>query len=232
MPHTWYRDGDYCVEGSHVFRAVEAYLNYIEASCMKNGGSSIDSKADSYWKAIRERVGLPVNYQQTVAATDLAKEKDWAVYSGGQPVSKLLYNIRRERRCELMEEGFRMNDLKRWRALDQVKNYQVEGFKLWGPMQNEYVDNQRNSTLIPEGTEGKTANVSSQKNSVYLRPYQIIKTSNLVYDGYNWCDAHYLSPIAMQHFRITATDPENGETSVIYQNPGWPLKANAGAIGY
>ncbi len=36
----------------------------------------------------------------------------------------------------------------------------------------------------------------------------------------------------MQHFRITATDPENGETSVIYQNPGWPLKANAGAIGY
>ena len=131
-----------------------------------------------------------------------------------------------------MEEGFRMNDLKRWRALDQVKNYQVEGFKLWGAMQHEYVDNQGNSTLIPEGTEGKTANVSSQKNSVYLRPYQIIKTSNLVYDGYNWCDAHYLSPIAMQHFRITATDPENGETYVIYQNPGWPLKANAGAIGY
>lgn len=50
---------------------------------MKNGGSSIDSKADSYWKAIRERVGLPADYQITVAATDLAKEKDWAVYSGG-----------------------------------------------------------------------------------------------------------------------------------------------------
>ena len=232
MPHTWYRDGDYCVEGSPVFRAVEAYLNYIEASCMKNGGSSIDSKADSYWKAIRERVGLPADYQMTVATTDLAKEKDWAVYSGGQPVSKLLYNIRRERRCELMEEGFRMNDLKRWRALDQLKNYQVEGFKLWGPMQYNYVDSQGNSSLIPEGTEGKTANVSSPKNSEYLRPYQIVKTSNLVYDGYNWCDAHYLSPIAMQHFRITATDPENGETSVIYQNPGWPLKANAGAIGY
>ena len=232
MPHTWYRDGDYCVEGSPVFRAVEAYLNYIEASCMKNGGSSIDSKADSYWKAIRERVGLPADYQMTVAATDLAKEKDWAVYSGGQPVSKLLYTIRRERRCELMDEGFRMNDLKRWRALDQIKNYQVEGFKLWGPMQYNYVDSQGNSSLISEGTEGKTANVSSPKNSEYLRPYQIVKTSNLVYDGYNWCDAHYLSPIAMQHFRITATDPENGETSVIYQNPGWPLKANAGAIGY
>lgn len=119
-----------------------------------------------------------------------------------------------------MEEGFRMNDLKRWRALDQIKNYQVEGFKLWGPMQYNYVDSQGNSSLIPEGTEGKTANVSSPKNSEYLRPYQIVKTSNLVYDGYNWCDAHYLSPIAMQHFRITATDPENGETSVIYQNPG------------
>ncbi len=36
----------------------------------------------------------------------------------------------------------------------------------------------------------------------------------------------------MQHFRITATDPENGETSVIYQNRDGLLKANAGAIGY
>ena len=93
-----------------------------------------------------------------------------------------------------------------------------------------YPSSKGGSLLLPEG-ESATPNVSSPKNSKYLRPYQII-AGNLAFNGYNWCDAHYLEPIAMQHFRITATNPDDGTTSVIYQNPGWPLEANAGAIGY
>lgn len=35
-----------------------------------------------------------------------------------------------------MSEGFRWDDLRRWRSMDQLVNtpYQVEGFKLWGEM--------------------------------------------------------------------------------------------------
>ena len=40
--------------------------------------------------------------------------------------------IRRERRVELVSEGFRMADLKRWRALDQVKDVHVQGFNFLG----------------------------------------------------------------------------------------------------
>lgn len=236
LSDNWYRDGDTSIEGCPIFRAAEAYLNYMEASCIENGGNSIDNKAATYWKAIRDRAQLP-DYQITIDATELSKESDWAVYSGGVQVSKLLYCIRRERRCELMEEGFRMNDLKRWRALDQLKNYQIEGVNLWGSnLKNMYPVLGANgqptgaSRLIPEGMPN--ANVSNPQNSDYLRPYQIVKSGNLAYDGYNWCDAHYLNPISMQHFRITATNPDDGSTSVIYQNPGWPLQSNAGAIGY
>src|SRR3546814_17617415 len=70
-------------------------------------------------------------------------KNDLAAYSGGNLLSdKTLYNIRRERRCEFMAEGLRYMDLKRWRTLDQLqaKPYIVEGFTLWGPMQNWYVD--------------------------------------------------------------------------------------------
>ncbi|RCW31571.1 RagB/SusD family nutrient uptake outer membrane protein [Marinilabilia salmonicolor] len=228
------KEGNIGETGSIVFRAAEAYLNYIEASYLKNG--NIDSKADQYWRAIRERAGVNPDYTVTVAATDISleAENDLAAYSAGTLLTDAtLYNIRRERRSELIAEGMRFFDLKRWRALDQLKTdpYMVEGFKLWGPMQNWYVDEEGESTLIEPGTEGETPNVSSSTESDYLRPYRInLDQSNRVKDGYHWTPAHYLSPIAIEHFNITATDATKPETSVIYQNPGWPMQANAGAI--
>lgn len=223
LSDNYYKGGQTSIEGCPVFRAAEAYLNYIEASCIENNGTSIDSKAQGYWTAICDRANLP-DYKITLDATDLGKESDWGVYSAGQQVSKLLYCIRRERRCELLEEGFRMTDLKRWRALDQVRNYQVEGVNLWeSELKDAYKDETSGKNLlIPQGQENP--NVSNYTESgKYLRPYQIVKTNNIMFNGYNWCEAHYLTPIALTHFRISATNPDDLSTSVIYQNPGWPL---------
>jgi hypothetical protein len=218
--------------GSIIFRATEAYLNYIEASYLKN--KSVNSKADLYWKAIRARAGIDPDYNITINATDMTKEakNDWAAYSAGHLlVDKTLYNIRRERRCELIAEGMRMFDLKRWRALDQLNAnpYIIEGFKLWGPMAKWYNNADGTSKLIEAGTAGQTANVSKKSESLYLRPYRVNMTANnLVKDGYKWISAHYLEPIAIQNFIITATDKSDLTTSVIYQNPGWSLTANSG----
>jgi len=219
--------------GSIVFRAVEAYLNYIEASYLKNG--SINAKADQYWKAIRIRAGVDPDYTKTINATNMAEEakNDFAAYSRGVLLTdKTLYNIRRERRSELMAEGMRYFDLKRWRALDQLKTtpYIVEGFKLWGPMQNWYKNSDGSSRLIEAETPGRTANVSKKTESLYLRPYRInLAASNLILNGYSWALAHYLEPIATQHFIITATNTADLSTSTIYQNPYWPTAPNLGA---
>lgn len=226
-------EGSKGATGSIVFRAVEAYLNYIEASYLKNG--SIDGKADQYWKAIRTRAGVDADYQKTIAATIMTEEakNDFAAYSKGQLLQDAtLYNIRRERRSELIAEGMRYFDLKRWRALDQLKAnpYIIEGFKVWGPMK-DWFKKDGASTLIEAGTPGKTANVSKQSESPYLRPYRVnLSASNLVKDGYKWTAAHYLEPIAIQHLQLTATNTEDLSTSTIYQNPGWPTVANQGAI--
>jgi hypothetical protein len=120
-----------------------------------------------------------------------------------------------------------MADLRRWRALDQLTTtpYHLEGFKLWGNMKDWYVDGNGNTTL-KYGTGD--ANVSGPDQSVYLRP-QEINPSSLIYlqGGCKWAMAHYLYPIAIQHFLITGGG--SADNSPIYQNPYWPLVANEGA---
>src|SRR5690606_6440711 len=55
-----------------IFRSVEAFLNYIEASYMLNG--TLDGVAIDYWKQIRRRAGISDDLQKTINNTDLSKE--------------------------------------------------------------------------------------------------------------------------------------------------------------
>lgn len=227
----WYWDHAYCNNwqgetGVPIFRAAEAYLNYIEAYYERYG--RLDGKADQYWRALRRRARINEDYNKTIQATDMAKEAelDWAAYSGGKILSDAtLFNIRRERRNEFLEEGFRYTDLRRWRSMDQMmtKKYHIEGMRLWNTdLPERYAA--AGYTLIYD--QDPESNVSAPELSDYLRPYEILK-NNRAYEGYGWHMAHYLSPIAMQHFMITSTeDPENYSDSPIYQNPYWPVKAN------
>lgn len=204
-----------------VYRASEAYLNYIEASYLKNG--NIDATADKYWKALRARAGVDTDYQKTINATDMSKEalNGWDAYSHGALVDATLYNIRRERRCEFIGEGFRYMDLIRWRALDQLNGYQLEGAKIFGPMKSIFGDN-----LKYDQADEKNNNVSSPSLSDYLRPNQVTST-NQYYNGLYFYEAHYLDPIAVQHFMITSPDGSTVSQSPIYQNSGWPITAGA-----
>ena len=166
------------------------------------------------------------DYMKKVNANDLSKENDWAVYSAGAMIDPLLYNIRRERRCELMSEGFRYDDLKRWRALDQVQNSVVEGFNLWDNAYTLYTG--ANEKLIQPGEAG-TPNVSAKATSKYLRPYQIVTTNNDLFNGYTWMKGYYLSPIPAFEIRISASNMDDPSTSPLYQNPYWPTQANGSA---
>lgn len=207
--------------GSLVFRGAEALLNYIEANYELDG--SLDGSSTAYWKAIRRRANVNEDFNITIAATDMNIEKngDFGAYSAGNLVNATLYNIRRERRNEFIAEGLRWMDLKRWRAMDQIKTtpYIIEGFKIWGPMQDWYKNNDGSSKLVVDDSD--RGNVSSPASSQYLRPYQRNKVNNLYFDGYKWNDAHYSNPIPMDAFRLTAQTEGDLNSSVIYQNPGW-----------
>lgn len=186
-----------------MFRAAEAYLNYLEAYYERYG--NLGGNCDKYWKALRTRAGVNPDYTITIANTDLSKENDLAVKSGNKYVDKTLYNIRRERRNEFIAEGMRLRDLKRWRALDGMVAYKIEGLNLWDDLYNKYTADQ-----IKEGT------VSQRSSGKYINPFRIVAT-NVVYNGYNFPKAHYLEPIPVSEIILTG-----GTSSPIYQNPGWP----------
>ena len=191
-----------------ILRAAEAYLIYLEAYYERHG--NLGGNCDRYWTELRRRAGVDTDYNKTIAATDLSKENDLAVYSKGIEVDKTLYNIRRERRCELLGEGMRLDDLKRWRALDNMKDYQVEGMNLWDEMYKMYDNGALNGVVSPSGV------------SNYIRPLQKTSTS-VAYNGYNFPKPHYLEPIPISEFLLTVDGSGN---STLYQNPGWPTKSD------
>lgn len=222
--------------GTVLFRASEAYLNYIEASYLLN--KSLTAEARAYWEKLRVRAGIdPNTIDATISATNMAQEAnvnrpsyDWAAFSAGVAVDPTLYSIRRERRCEFAGEGMRMADLKRWRALDQVSNYQLEGVNFWESLydhkdfkkvENNVVTNV--SRIVSDGSA--QANVSDKALSKYLRPYQRVKTNNRMFDGYTFpSQAHYLSPFSLTEMQL-CSPTGNAAESNLYQNPGWGIVA-------
>lgn len=203
-----------------IFRAAEAYLIYLEANCELNNGTSIDNTAAGYWRALRERAGVDPDFEKTIAATDMAKEAetDWAAYSHGKLIPAMLYNIRRERRCEFIGEGFRLDDLFRWRALDQLKNARIYGCKVADKSEYDYT------------SDGVTKNyLDDKKMKLDANGYIDILTAASYADGLTFTEAHYLDPISVQHFLITAPDGATVSESPLYQNPGWQTKAGTTA---
>ena len=211
-----------CTTAVPIFRAAECYLNYLEAYYMRHG--DLGGNCDKYWKALRSRAGVDENFMKTINATQLDKENDLAVWSHGQEVDETLYNIRRERRCEFIAEGMRLDDLKRWRALDMMRNYQPEGFHLWGTS---------NQQLYTNPTRELSPDVVSQSGlSAYLRPLQVL-ASSAAYSGYNFPKPHYLEPIPVAEFLLCISPNGVTETplgmSMLYQNPGWPTTTDGPA---
>lgn len=203
-----------------IFRATEALLNYMEAEYMLT--KSLNSgKILEYWQLVRQKAGFTgtaIDPNVTINATDMSKEtQDWGAYTAGSRLTdKVLYNIRRERRSELLAEGLRGMDLERWRSYDQLmaNPCHVEGFHLWNtPMQGWYTG--------LKGDGSSSSNVSSSNLSEYYRPLEVVMANNNFKDGLTWHMAHYLEPLPIRQFLLTASDHASIDQSPLYQNPYW-----------
>lgn len=89
-----------------VLRYAEVLLNYAEARAELNELTRAD--VDNSLNLLRKRVGMPdFNMNPSLDPLSVAKFGN---------ISALLHEIRRERRVELAFEGFRFDDLMRWKA--------------------------------------------------------------------------------------------------------------------
>ncbi|HEY4111948.1 RagB/SusD family nutrient uptake outer membrane protein [Puia sp.] len=105
-----------------IFWLAEVYLNYAEACAeldQLGKYTIVQADLDQSINKLRQRAGikaLTLTGPQTVGFADPAKDAD---------VTPLIWEIRRERRVELMMDGFRFQDIMRWKKgvyMDSQKN--------------------------------------------------------------------------------------------------------------
>lgn len=100
-----------------IYRYAETLLIYAEAKAEL--GTITQDDLDNSINLLRRRVGMP-DLKCDVGFTD----PDWPDW--GYTLSPILQEIRRERRVELVGEGLRFDDLRRWKAghlLNNVMTY-------------------------------------------------------------------------------------------------------------
>jgi hypothetical protein len=189
------------------FRYAEVLLNYAEAMAELGGDPNLIAAA---LKPLRDRVGMPgVNY-----ANEFNADPNYPFST----LSPVLQSVRRERRVELASEGFRLDDMMRWAAVDVlVKGKRPLGALFVGSTlgQQNVVGGFYGSSLLYYDTPpaGKKVNLYLTGNPGdalrYIDPYKASAP-----DGYGFnLNRDYLLPIQQRQLQLTGFK--------WIQNPGW-----------
>lgn len=112
------------IKASILFRYAEALLIYVESRAEL--GEITQQDLDLTINTLRDRVGMP-HLTMDVGYSDPNGEFTASRGYEGVPVSGLLQEIRRERRVEFACEGYRGDDLKRWRAHHLWNHDKIQG---------------------------------------------------------------------------------------------------------
>jgi len=165
-------------------RFAEALLNYVEA--VAELGTISQADIDMTINKLRDRVGMPGLDMNDVPV-------DPRYIADG--VSPLIAEIRRERRVELFMEGFRYDDLRRWKKGTKLAEKDL-GI-LWDDA----------AAARYEGATVETA-VDPESGKTYIDPFGGSDWATPQFDE----NKHYLWPLPLGEI---AQNPELG------QNPGW-----------
>jgi hypothetical protein len=192
-----------------IFRYAEVLLNYAEAKAEL--GELTQADLDASINLIRERAGMP-NMTLSAITVDPVLDDRYNNVSGDQKAAIL--EIRRERRVELAIEGFRYDDLMRWRV----------GHLMAEPFKGIYLPSTGKIDVDGDGTEDIAlvdAIPDEQESIQYLiicndfslengSSGQIVMYPNLEKEFVD--PKHYLFPLPRTELLLN----EN-----LSQNPGW-----------
>ena len=165
-------------------RLAEVLLNYAEAKAEL--GDIIQADLDMSINKLRDRVAMP--HLELNPPMD-PRYADWGV-------SSLLVEIRRERRVELFMEGFRYDDLRRWKLGKKLekKDYGMR----WDAANKARFDPANAATIQTSTVDGVE----------YLDIYKGTDYANPVFNE----GKHYLWPIPINSI---------SQNEALGQNPGW-----------
>ena len=181
--------------GTIYFRYAEALLIYAEAQAEL--GEITQSDIDMTINRLRKRGGMPD--EAMLKMNNITTDPNWEF---GSYLSPLLQEIRRERKVELACEGFRVDDIYRWAAIDElIKGFLPQGavWEQWRNYPNTHPDFIPAWESLPVDNQG------------YIAPYKVYNPVNA--SGYNFkLERDYLLPLPTNELVLNKK---------LTQNPGW-----------
>lgn len=182
---------------SPVIRYGEILLNYAEAAAEL--GNLTQQDLDLSINVLRSRPGIGIPPLQVSGGLPAVNGQTYDDPERDPTVPPMIWEIRRERRIELMMEGFRKDDLRRWNKL-------------------EYADMTQNPDInrgawIDKADYPNTLEVHLEdgKDTGYIVPAFAASTIRTLYDP-----RVYLWPLPLDQITLYS---EHGVT--LEQNPGW-----------
>ncbi|PXX21666.1 RagB/SusD family nutrient uptake outer membrane protein [Arenibacter sp. ARW7G5Y1] len=174
------------------FRYAEALINYAEA--MAELGTINQLDIDLTINKLRERAGVAhLNLNNIIA------DPNWE-FPGLTPI---INEVRRERRVEFACDGYRFNDLLRWRAHSLIVGKRPKGMLYIGSDLEGTYTNSNGQDLIQIGTN---LNVDAEG---YIDPYQKSLPNGFEFNP----DRDYLLPIPTNEITLSG--------GTLVQNPNW-----------
>ena len=197
-----------------LFRLGEVFLNYAEAKAEL--GTLTQNDIDETVNALRKRVGMKgmLNLEKANASPDKYLEDNF--YPGVTGANKgVILEIRRERAIELVQEGFRWNDMCRWKA-GSTFTRTYKGMYFPGPGTYDLDSDGNIDLCIYKGERPQYGNIEYKQlgSDIFLENGE--EGGNMLINS-NWEktwneDRDYLYPIPIQE-RLLNTS--------LTQNNGW-----------
>jgi len=169
---------------NHLIRYAEVLLIYAEATFERNESIS-DADLDKSINLIRQRVNMPLLTNASVSSNGLDMRTE----------------IRRERTIELALEGFRYDDLRRWKTAETELSQDIKGIKIVG---STWID-----PILIAGANKNPYKKSSWQSKTDADGFIVVESAaGRTFDP----NKHYLRPIPTKEILL---NPK------LEQNPNW-----------
>lgn len=192
-----------------VIRYGEVLINYAEAAAewATIGGPALTQEdLDKSVNVLRSRPGVNLPPLQISGDMPAVNGNTYIDPDRDPDVPAIIWEIRRERRVELMLEGFRLDDLRRWRKLEKVDTEEYPEVNMGAWINKNNYPEADLSGLRLQDSDGNILPVAATEG--YIVPTLVERR----YTG----EHLYLDPLPLDQITLYA---DQGVT--LEQNPGW-----------
>lgn len=171
-----------------LFRMGEVMLNYAESA--KEMNLLTQEVVDKTINRLRIRANVAPMALSAITS-DFDTRRD-------QTVDPQMWEIRRERRVELMGDGFRFNDLRRWKKCEYINKQKLGRWYSAKQLIDDRLINNESQCKLKFKGGGYEGYIE-----FFMDP---------VKEGYGWLDHYYLYPLPLNDLALNPN---------LEQNPGW-----------